>query len=65
LDKWEIENLVKPPKVDAASPTAESNNKDKIAVGDKSDSEVSPTEGGKEISKKKTSKIGFRDRKVR
>lgn len=51
------------PKVDAASPTAEGNRKDKIAVGDESESD-DESESGKEVTKKKSSKVGFRDRKV-
>ncbi len=55
--------------MDAASPTTEPNRKDKISVGDGdesgNDSDSSVAGGSvQDISKKKSSKIGFRDRKV-
>lgn len=49
--------------MDAASPP-EPSKKDKVAVGDESEHEDSSSEGGKELSKKKSAKVGFRDRKV-
>ncbi|OXA52924.1 calcium uptake protein 1 homolog, mitochondrial isoform X2 [Folsomia candida] len=59
FDKYDIEF----PRVDAASPP-EPSKKDKVAVGDESEHEDSSSEGGKELSKKKSAKVGFRDRKI-
>lgn len=61
IEKYDIK--IKFPRVDAASPT-ETNRKDKIATGEETENESDSSERGKEVSKKKSAKIGFRDRKV-